>query len=58
MKIDVTYNVAEVEAMVMAAHVARFGAAPEGMEWRVQSSYSGRFDVTAVEKTNTEAASE
>jgi hypothetical protein len=58
MKIEVTYNGAEVEAMVMAAHVARFGAAPEGKKWRIKYSYSGQFEVTAVDANETEAASE
>jgi hypothetical protein len=56
--IEVRYSGEEVEAIVMAAHVARFGAPPEGMAWNVNSTYSGRVEVTAVEIKETEAASE
>jgi len=56
--IEVRYSGEEVESIVMAAHVARFGEAPEGMAWHGESTYSGRVEVTAVEVNETEAASE
>ena len=48
-KMEVGYSECEVAEMVRTAHMARFGAAPDGMEWEVNYTYSGRFDVTAVE---------
>jgi hypothetical protein len=56
--IEVKYDKDEVAAMVIAAHMAMFGIAPEGMKWSVEASYSGRFEVTAVDAKETEAASE
>jgi hypothetical protein len=55
--IEVTYSKAEVAAMVLAAHVARFGNAPDGMKWDVEYSYRG-YEVKAVDANETEAASE
>ena len=57
-KMEVTYNAEETAAIVLAAHVARFGQAPDGMKWWVEYSYSGRFEVTAVDENETEADSE
>jgi hypothetical protein len=57
-KMEVTYNENDTADIVMAAHVSRFGNAPEGMKWRVEYSYSGRFEVTAVDAKETEADSE
>jgi len=57
-RIEVTYTADETAAIVMAAHMARFGQAPEGMKWCVEYSYSGRFEITAVDANETEADSE
>jgi hypothetical protein len=57
-KMEVGYSECEVAEMVRTAHVARFGNAPKGMKWHVEYSYSGRFEVTAVDATETESASE
>ena len=57
--IEVTYSKDEVAAMVLAAHVARFGNAPDGMKWLVDASYSYRgYEVKAVDAKETESASE
>jgi len=53
--IEVRYFREEVESMVINAHVARFGNAPEGMRWHVESTYGGRVEVKAVDTKETEA---
>jgi hypothetical protein len=55
--IEVTYSKDEVAAMVLSAHVGRFGAAPHGMKWDVEYSYRG-YEVRAVDAKETETASE
>ena len=57
-KMEVTYNKNETEDIVRAAHMARFGNAPEGMKWHIEYSYSGKYEVTAVDDNETEADSE
>ena len=53
--IEATYDKNEVSAMVLAAHVARFGNAPDGMKWSVDSSYSFRgYEVKAVDESENE----
>jgi hypothetical protein len=48
--IEATYDKDEVSAMVLTAHVARFGNAPEGMMWVVDSTYTYRgYEVKAVD---------
>jgi hypothetical protein len=37
-RMEVKYSSAEVSAMVMAAHVAKFGNPPDGMKWCVEST--------------------
>jgi hypothetical protein len=56
--IEVKYDKDEVAAMVLTAHLSNFGIAPEGMKWSVEASYSGRFEVKAVDVNETEGASE
>jgi hypothetical protein len=55
---EVKYDQTDVAEIVMAAHVARFGDAPEGTKWSVSHTYSGKFEVTAVDANETEADSE
>jgi hypothetical protein len=57
-RMEVKYSSAEVTAMVMAAHVATFGNPPDGMKWSAEFTYSGQFEVTAVDENETEADSE
>ena len=56
MKIDVRYNEEETKAIMTAAHVARFGFAPDGCEWEVEVTYCGRCEVRSrlIETENDE----
>ena len=47
MKIDVRYNKEETKAIMTAAHVAKFGPAPDGCEWKVEVTYCGRCEVSS-----------